>query len=310
MRTPVLLIAFNRPETTQAVVDRLLEVGAENVYVCVDGARPGNESDHEDVARVQEIIRSSAWPKRVLHRFRGENLGCRKGVTDAINWFFENETEGIILEDDCLPDSSFFEFSSELLERYREDFRIGAISGTTHFPSSPETQEAYKFVRYPHQWGWATWRRAWEKYDSELSTWDSLNSKITLRSVSGGSKLFPVFWRNQIEKVKSKQIDTWDYIWFYSFWRAGFLAVSPRVNLVTNIGFGQSATHTRSLPLGENFRPTAMTLKPPFQAPDVVAPDLNLEALTRWLVFGVSGKRVRSVFRVLYVVGKYLLPQR
>jgi len=310
VRTPVLLIAFNRPETTQVVVDRLIEIGAENVYVCVDGARPEKESDHEDVARVREIITSSAWPKTVSHRFREENLGCRDGVTDAINWFFENEPEGIILEDDCLPDLSFFSFSSQLLERYREDHRVGSICGTTHFPMPVTAAASYRYVRYPHLWGWATWRRAWQEYDSHLDTWGDSGGMETLKKVSGGSSLFPIHWRHLINKVNSGRLDSWGYVWFYSFWRAGFLAVSPRVNLVINIGFGGSATHTRSLPFGENFRPTAMTLKPPFQAPDVVAPDLDLEALTRWLVFGVSGKRVRSILRVVYAVGKYLSPRR
>lgn len=310
VRTPVLLIAFNRPETTQRVVDKLIEVGAENVYIFIDGPRADLQSDNENVSKVHGIVSSSKWPKEPHCEFLKENLGCRNGVTHAINWFFENETEGIILEDDCLPDLTFFQFCSELLDRYREDQRIGAICGTTHFPLAGESPNSYRYARYPHPWGWATWRRAWLVYDANLETWGDSDGIETLEKVSGGSSLFSIHLSHLINNVKSGRLDSWDYVWFYSFWRAGFLAVSPRVNLVTNIGFGGSATHTRSLPLGENFHPTARTLKPPFQAPNLIVPDLHLEALTRWLVFGVAGKRVRSVCRVLYAVGKYLASRR
>lgn len=304
VRTPVLLIAFNRPETTQRVVDRLIEVGAENVYIFIDGPRPDLQSDHENVSKIHRIVSSSKWPKEPHCEFLKENLGCRNGVTHAINWFFKNETEGIILEDDCLPDLSFFQFCSELLQRYREDQRIGAICGSTHFPLAGESPNSYRYVRYPHLWGWATWRRAWQAYDSRLTTWGQSAGLETLKKVSGGSSLFPIHWQNLIDGVKSGNLDSWGYVWFFSFWRAGFLAVSPGVNLVTNIGFGSSATHTKSLPFGESFRPRSVALHPPFQAPTFIGPDQQFEALTRWLVMGVGGKALRSVSRVLYAVNK------
>lgn len=310
MRTPVLLIAFNRPETTQRVVERLIEVGAANVYIFIDGPRFSSEADEENVAKVREIIQSSKWPKEPRSEFLKGNLGCRKGVAHAINWFFENETEGIILEDDCLPDLTFFDFCSELLESYREDPRVGAICGTTHFALSSESPESYRFTRYPHQWGWATWRRAWAAYDSDLDTWHPESALSVLRKVSGGSRLFPIFWRNLLEKTKANQIDTWDYIWFYSFWNAGFLAISPRVNLVRNIGFGRSATHTKTPPLGESFHPKSLALNRPFEPPALVEPDMKLEARTRWLVMGVGGKTLRSLARLIYLINQSLRRER
>lgn len=308
METPVLLIAFNRPLIVQRVVDRVIQTGAEKVYVCIDGPRPGSESDRQSVAEVRAIVTSSPWPRPVRTRFREKNLGSRHGVADAINWFFSIESEGIILEDDCLPDLSFFEFSTTLLALYREDNRIGAICGTTHFPLDANALKSYRFTRYPHQWGWATWARAWRAYDSNLESWRNPSSRDLLRQVSGGSILFPLFWTRLLDNVASGKVQAWDYIWFYSFWRAGYLAVSPGVNLVENIGFGSSATHTKSLPFGKNFHPKAEPIKSPFRNPYVVAPDTRLEALTRWLVMGIAGKLVRSLLRLCFAIVMHFLP--
>ncbi len=302
MKTPVLLIGFNRPEPTRRVVDSLVSAGAENVYIAVDGPRTDNPQDVEQVSQVKEVIDRAAWRGAVTRFYRQENLGCRRGVSAAIDWFFDHEEEGIILEDDCVPDASFFPFATELLEKYRDNQKIGMISGSTFFPFPARESESYTFSRYPHIWGWATWRRAWKHYDSELGTWFEADAKTVLENVSGGSEDYVAFWAELLTDVATGKIDTWDYIWSYSFWRAGFVSISPAVNLIENIGFTALATHTTRRPLVKAFRPPSTAIDFPLVHPNQVSANHHLERLTRELAMGVRGKNMRSVLRIAWML--------
>ena len=299
MKTPVLLIAFNRPALTRQVVDAIVSSGATNVFVAVDGPRDTDPEDAAKSAEVRELIDNTPWPGNVTTLYRPKNLGCREGVSGAISWFFDHVDEGIILEDDCLPDPTFFGYAEELLERYRGDPRVGMISGGTFFPLPKTSLYSYTFTRYPHIWGWATWKRAWGEYDKELASWGQLDSRDTLVSVSGGSRSFVKLWAKLLDGVKTGEIDTWDYIWSYCFWRAGFLSVSPGVNMIENTGFSSDATHTRGKPLVRAFRPKASELTFPMTHPGLVETNERLERITRSLAMGVRGKYVRTLARLM-----------
>lgn len=302
MKTPVLLIGFNRPAQTRQVIDAIVNSGATNVFVAVDGPRDICPEDSAKSAEVKALIDSTSWPGTVTTLYRPKNLGCREGVSGAISWFFDHVDEGIILEDDCLPDRTFFRYAEELLERYRGDTRVGMISGSTFFPLPKESPERYTFTRYPHIWGWATWKRAWKRYDTALAGWGGANSFDTLAAVSGGSRSFVRFWKKLLDGVKLGKIDTWDYIWSYSFWQAGFLSVSPGINMIENTGFSSDATHTRVKPLGKGFRPKASPMLFPLNHPAEPVPDYRLEKLTRALAMGVRGKRLRTLYRVGWAI--------
>lgn len=302
MKTPVLLIAFNRPTQASRVLEAIRKAGATNVFVAVDGPREHHPTDVLKTSQVRDLIDGLSWPGSVTTLYREKNLGCRYGVSGAISWFFEHVDEGIILEDDCLPDPTFFGYAEELLEHYRDDERIGMISGGTFFPLGRDRDASYTFTRYPHIWGWATWKRAWDRYDGQLESWSIAGSAETLARASGGSRSFEKFWTKLLNQVHSGKIDTWDYIWSYSFWKAGFLSVTPRVNLVENIGFSADATHTRGKPLGRAFRPSSSKMSLPLSHTDLVNPDAQLEKLTRELAMGVYGKRVRSVSRLWWFI--------
>ena len=171
VNTPVLFLIFNRPETTEIVFSVIRKAEPPRLYVAADGPRPDYPNDAESCEIVRAIATDVNWDCKVKTLFRDQNLGCKLAASKAIDWFFEQELEGIILEDDCLPDQSFFWFCQELLGKYRDDTRIMHIGGTNFQFGKERTKYSYYFSRYAHVWGWASWRRAWKFYDVEMKNW-------------------------------------------------------------------------------------------------------------------------------------------
>ncbi len=266
---PILFLVFNRPELTAEVFNSIRAARPARLYVAADGPRemPG---EAETCAQVQEIATSVDWPCEVFTQFQGENLGCRYGVQAGIDWFFANEESGVILEDDCIPDPTFWPFIGELLDRYRDDERVQMISGD-YFAGDGFGDGDYYFTRYTHIWGWATWRRAWRNFDATLTEWPGKREDGWLASVHA-DKDFVRYWTDVFDRVHAGEIDTWDYSWQYSVWRAGGLVAAPTRNLITNIGFGTDATHTIDGSAWQSRLPT-IPLTLPIRHPAVVADD-------------------------------------
>jgi hypothetical protein len=246
LKTPILFIVFNRPDTTQIVFNAIRNIRPLRLYVSADGPRPSVASDADRCAKTRKIIEQIDWECDVKTFFRDRNLGCGLGPSTAMNWFFEKEAEGIILEDDCLPSNSFFWFCEDLLERYRNDDRIMHIGGNNFLDSwSNNSEYSYYFSRSGHIWGWATWRRAWKLFDYNMSMYETVKQKGH----------FDEFFLNWLEKfyrlrkfnatvAKRGNIDWWDYQWDFARFINSGLAIVPSKNLVKNIGFGTDATHT------------------------------------------------------------------
>lgn len=244
LHAPVLFLVFNRPEATARVFEALRSVKPLVLYIAADGPRAHVESDAENCRRVRDIVSRVDWPCRVTTLFREKNLGCGVAISTAITWFFQYETEGIILEDDCLPVNSFFYYCQELLALYRDDTRVMHIGGNNFLRAPYDLTYSYYFARNGHIWGWATWRRAWQHYDLGMSGYAQVKA----------SGYFDDFFLNPLERfyrlrkldqVASKKIDTWDYQWDFARYINSGLAIVPNKNLVANIGFGGGATHTR-----------------------------------------------------------------
>ncbi len=232
MHTPVLFLIFNRPATTARVFERIRAARPTALYVAADGPRPDRDADIEGCRSARDlVINGIDWPCEVHTRFQERNLGCKQAVSSAISWFFDQVEEGVILEDDTLPDLSFFPFCEELLQRYRADERVMLISGDNMRPIP--RSESYFFSRFVHIWGWATWRRAWRHYDLEMRDWpglrrdghwlDFLNHATAARS----RKMFEVAYRGSTT--------TWDTQWLFACWKQNGLSVIPSVNQVSNI---------------------------------------------------------------------------
>lgn len=252
MNTPVLFLIFNRPDTTGQVFETIRQAQPPRLYIAADGPRsniPG-EADRVDETR-QMVLDSIDWPCETHTLFRETNLGCRQAVSGAIDWFFANEEHGIILEDDCLPHASFFQFCEKLLEKYRDDERVMMISGINYLLQL-DVPESYVFSRYFAIWGWATWRRAWQKYDINMTDWPQLKGQGQLNDFYSQS-FMQKFLNKMFDQAYRQQIDTWDIQWFYSCLFNNGLSVVPKVNLISNIGV--TGTHTSS-DKSNNFMPT------------------------------------------------------
>jgi hypothetical protein len=244
LQTAVLFLVFNRPDTTDQVFEAIRKAKPPRLYVSADGPRDDRADEAEKVARVREIATAVDWPCEVKTLFQEENLGCNYAVSGGITWFFEHEEQGIILEDDCLPSQSFFWFCEELLNRYKNDMRIMMISGTNLCGHSPG-KDSYKYRTFAHVWGWATWRRAWHKYDSELSTYPAFKNEKIFSRISNNPLLIN-FWTSEWDENYYKKRDSWVNPFLFQILLNHSMSIIPETNLIKNIGFGADATHMKS----------------------------------------------------------------
>jgi hypothetical protein len=246
LRTPpVLLTVFRRPDTTREVLEAIRAVRPSRMYVAADGPNPARAGEAEACAKTREIATRIDWPCELRTLFSDRNLGCRLGMITAIDWFFSNEPEGIILEDDVVPVPSFFAYCAELLDRYRTDSRIAMIGGTNLLRGARWGDASYYFSRTFPVWGWATWRRAWQLYDRNMALWEPFRAANGFAQL-GLPRLYERAFSWDFNAVASGRVDTWDYQWLFTGLAHNMWSLVPQVNLVSNIGFGAGAVHTRS----------------------------------------------------------------
>ncbi len=245
MQTLVLLLTFNRPDTTAKVMAEVAAARPTKLFIASDGPRTDHPEDKKLVAETRRVVKEAiSWECEVHTLFRDDNQGVKTGVVGAIDWFFDHVDEGIVLEDDCVPHSDFFPYCEELLEKYRDDERVWAIQGDNSAKARLSGTASYGFIPYALIWGWATWKRAWEHYDRNLELWQSIR----------GTREVNKLWPDSVErKIHSEKLDgllanpdfTWDYQWAFTVSYHRGLATMPRRNLVSNIGWGRAdATHT------------------------------------------------------------------
>ncbi|MGW8247535.1 MAG: hypothetical protein ACWGOV_05430 [Acidiferrobacterales bacterium] len=297
----VLMLVFNRPDVTERVFQMVRRARPNRLYVSADGPRESVAGDLVKSNETRKIFDRVDWDCEVKTNFSDKNKGCRQAVAEGIDWFFESEEEGIILEDDCLPNESFFRFSAEMLGRYRADERIMHINGnnfgTSEFIESPFS---YHFCSYAQVWGWATWRRAWLQYQKDLELWPAIQNGNWLRNIGWSSREFKIQNEKYNLMCGEDAIDTWDYQWQFTLFVNNGLAISPKQNLVSNIGFGADATHTRGEGSGRSEIPT-QEMSFPLIHPDFVRADYQLDKLYRRMMIRPLQEtileKVRRLFR-------------
>jgi hypothetical protein len=242
VETPILFLIFNRPDVTRQVFRTIQDQKPTHLYVAADGPRPHKSGESQLCAETREVIEQVDWDCEVRKLYRDENLGCGRAVNEAISWFFQQESEGIILEDDCLPDGSFYPFCREMLERYRDNAKVGSVSGNNFLPPGMRAAAPYGFSNYAQIWGWATWARFWKSYDFELSgdeeQWEEIIKRVN------PIEYHARYWMEVFRAMKSGLLDTWDYQVIFSAWKNGFVHIYPSRNLISNLGYGEAATHT------------------------------------------------------------------
>lgn len=238
--TAVLLLVFNRPESTEQVFRAIRRQAPRQLFVAQDGARP-IAGELELCQEVRAIVEDVDWECDAQYLMRDENLGCGRAVSEAVTWFFDHVEEGVILEDDCVPTPDFFAYCREVLDRYREDERVWMASGV-NLLGRWRTGGASYFFADGGVWGWATWRRAWRFMDLHPSEWRDPARRARARQFLGDDLWDAVV--PELERVFRGDLDTWDYQWLFVRASHGGAGAVPAVNLVRNVGFGQGATHT------------------------------------------------------------------
>ena len=293
LETAVLLVIFNRPETTRKVFEAIRKAQPKRLYISADGPRTHVPEDAENCEKARSIVNDEDWNCDVKTLFRKENVNCGRGPSSGFSWFFEHETEGIILEDDCLPSQSFFWFCQELLERYRDDKRIVHIGGNNFLEGWRHDKNAdYYFSQNGHIWGWATWRRAWKYFDYDINNYEELKER----------GYFDHFFLNRLEKhyrlrkfdrtvANRGHVDWWDYQWDFARYTHNGLSIVPQKNLVKNLGFGENATHTTNSQVKSAFL-EAEEIDFPLTHPKHIMRDIESDKryFTKFMINNLQGR--------------------
>jgi GT2 family glycosyltransferase len=236
---PVLLITFNRPDTTAIVLDSIRKAKIKRLYIFNDAPRYGNKEDEIARIEIQNLIKNIDWECEVKTNFPDKNLGCGPGPSSAITWAFTNEDRLIILEDDCVPALPFFSYCNNLLEKYKNDTRIWLVSGNNYSEEQIVGEYDYFFSKYGHSWGWATWKRCWAHFDIEMKKFPQyekdrryLDAYTTKREA-----LFFFDKQKRIYTDKTKMSHIWDFQAGFMIRSNSGLCIVPRKNLVRNIGY-------------------------------------------------------------------------
>ena len=244
LETPVVLIIFNRPQKTARIFEAIRQAKPPKLFVIADGFRKDRPSEAELCQETRSIIDNVDWDCQVLKNYSDVNLGCRKKIGETgLPWVFEQVEEAIILEDDCLPDPTFFRFCQELLEKYRYDERIMAICGTNLLVDWKSEIQSYHFSQFFSSWGWASWRRVWQLYDVEMKLWSNSEIQSRIKETLSNDKQFKEY-KKFFNQVYTRKTNSWAYQMLYLGLTQSCLSIVPSKNLISNIGFDFEATHT------------------------------------------------------------------
>jgi hypothetical protein len=245
------------------------------LYFSSNAPNPEKIGEEALVEKVRSLVNAVDWPCKVTTLFRDEYLPAKTSISTAVDWFFKNEPEGIILEDDCLPHPSFFPFCCEMLDRYREDQRIGMITGDNFQLQYSENNDSYYFSIFNNIWGWASWRDRWQQdYDLGMNKWPLLRAQGSIANLFP-SKAMQQYFDNIFNSVYQNKIDTWDYQWLFASRINNRLTVTPNINLITNIGFDDGATHCIKNSSTSNIDLQEMIY--PLRHPSTCFPSLTLD---------------------------------
>ena len=301
MKTPVAFFIFKRPKATQKVFEVIRQVKPETLFVVADGPRGEHIGESDCCMESRAVIEQIDWNCNVFKNYSDVNLGCGKRISSGLNWVFNQVEEAIIIEDDCILHPSFFPYAEELLEQYHHDTRIFTICAQNVQLKHSRTQYSYYFSRYNHVWGWATWRRAWQYFDFNMTLWPEAISNGLLYDVLQDDKALEA-WVGPLRATYEGLIDTWDYRWTFALWMQSGLNITPSVNLVHNIGFGEGATHLKKQTKSSNAPIGSMDFPlkhPPYVLRNVVADNFTQKTVYQRSFFSkLKGAMKREIMKI------------
>lgn len=276
---PVVFCIFKRPNTTEKVFEVIRLAKPSKLLVIADGPRIEKSDEVQNCADARAIINRVDWDCEILTNYSDINLGCKVRMSSGLDWVFSQVEEAIILEDDCIPHPTFFRFCTELLEYYRDDTRIMTISGDNSMSGCQPIKDSYYFSYYPRIWGWATWRRAWAKYDVQTKHWPEVRDSHRLSDILTDKQAVE-FWEKIFQGSYEGCYQSWAYQWTFTSFVQNALSIIPHVNLVSNIGFGRDGTNTF-----DNDNPRAnvpvQAMQFPLQHPAIVIHDRRRDDFTQ-----------------------------
>ena len=304
--SPVVLFIFNRPELTSRLIEAIRNANISILFVVADGPRQNNERDEELCLQSRALIDDENWKFKVVKQYRTDNLGCGVSISTGLDWVFSQVEHCIILEDDCIPTPTFFPFCSELLERYRFDDRVMIISGDNYLMHQYAMETSYSFSIYAQIHGWATWRRTWEKYDFHMKDWPTVRSTAWLKNLLGNRR-YAQSWIDNFdlayrESNTNSKCAYWDFQLMYASWKNNAVNIIPSVNLISNIGYGESATMTfdRNHPLAEL---AVKEMLFPLRHPELIVRDHRVDDILKTTAFGYKPLHIKIYRKILKILG-------
>jgi hypothetical protein len=244
--TPVVFTIFNRPELTRKSFKAIRNQRPKKLFIIADGPRSTHIEDKKLCDEVRKIVENIDWPCEVFRNYSEHNLGLKRRTISGLDWVFAQTDKIIFLEDDNLPHPDFFTFCENLLNRYLNDQRVSFISGSNFQNGILRGNTSYYFSKYPHNWGWATWKRTWKNYDGNIIFWPSWRESEDFKKTFP-NKLERKTWKKIFDQSYSGKIDSWGYPLFACMMKSGLLTATPNFNLISNLGFGETSTHTKDL---------------------------------------------------------------
>jgi hypothetical protein len=288
--TPIVLFIFNRPKNTFLIISILRNISPQKLFIIADGPRPNNESDVLLCEQTRKVIDGIDWPCEIIKKYANSNIGCRNSIPQGLDFVFQQVESCVILEDDCIPQLSFFQFCEELLHIYKDNKSIMTISGHRSEGPNEFDSDSYFFSIYPAIWGWATWKNRWEKYDLSMSQWPELRRSNWLNRILKTHES-QSYWTRIFNKMQ-EGLDTWDYAWVFASWVHQGLTIRPKINMITNVGFNEEATHTNQKNHEFKF-PPACELVFPLKHPTQINIDEKADHRIEWVSF--SGMDIRRI---------------
>lgn len=250
-KNPILIVIFNRPEIVAETFRSIKNAKPKTIYVFADGPRKNNKTDEINCQKARSFFDEKLdWECEIIKKYNDKNLGCQLAVSSALEWFFLNEKQGIIFDDDCVASISFFKYCDDLLEMYKDNKNILLISGNNYF--NHETTDSYFTSKNPCFYGWATWRRSWRNYDPNIRHWPKLKKEKWINEVFK-DKASRFYWSRIFEETFLGKKNTWDYQWWLLALQTNSLTIRPKKNLVKHIGTGKDSTHVKSIQFRDRF---------------------------------------------------------